>query len=40
MTDDTVKTSWRRFTDNVKGLWSDHSDERHGQLSTESLNKL
>jgi hypothetical protein len=27
MSAETVKTSWERFLDQVKGLWSDHPDE-------------
>jgi hypothetical protein len=36
MIDDTVKTSWKRFTDQVKGLWSDHSDERAQEIGKAS----
>jgi hypothetical protein len=32
MVDDTVQTSWKRFTDQVKGWWSDHSDDRGNEL--------
>jgi hypothetical protein len=28
MIDDTVNSSWKRFTDRVKAAWSDHSDIR------------
>ena len=36
MIDNTVKTSWKRFTDQVKGLWSDRSKERAKELSKAS----
>jgi hypothetical protein len=36
MIDDTVKTSWKRFTDQVKGLWSDHSGERVKEVEKAS----
>ena len=33
MMDDKVQTSWKRFTDQVKGLWSDHSDARGNEIA-------
>jgi hypothetical protein len=33
MIDDKVQTSWKRFTDQVKGLWSDHYEPRGNEIA-------
>jgi hypothetical protein len=33
MSDDTVTTTWKRFTDRVKGFWGPPADERFGKTS-------
>jgi hypothetical protein len=36
MIDNAVKTNWKRFADQVRGLWSDRSKERAKELSKAS----
>jgi len=39
MPDDTVTTSWKRFTDKLKGLWGEPAEEHRTEIAPAAVSQ-